>query len=801
MAPGIQHQSIEALLEDAEDDSSRGAARVGNGMNIHNNPRNHDPFHDTTMSSRNPPERSRDKAKRSHKSSAISLSRHSKSKSKSSSKHQSSSASREDNSLVRHRRHRTNREDDLSSTDEEIQDYTEVLRQDARKRLTSPSLISNLTSMTALTTATNNSGGSSGSNSTITQASMSRHIQAKDTMKDGMDGPISPGIFEYFRNMFHSTDHVVAVPDPPDVFSYLDPEDDEEYESEHHEEGKHEEQKEDIEVALEDDDDEDSEEHEGEEEGEEEEEDDHESNHEEDDTEPKILSHGWFGQHSSSPSPPSPTSDTSDGSDLKTPVPPEILAAIASSSTHSLSSSASSFRSSSGSEPLHDDTDRSTSPERSVKGAPSPRSLNRNPPSPISIGSSPIGAFPKDDTVSDSSAAKVAAQMLAAQHRQNLHTTHSQKHGTHHVRFANTPAQRPRNQDHDAAQEQALSPRNPTHLAPPPAPQGPPLSGYEALASALAALPSQQSHDDGNQHEGQIQPMYRKFTALNHRVLLYLQDELSELEDQLRNLDAMDTQYRTTEHSKFVVPGSRRQPRSAQLEGARREVLGQVGWKLSQYNSVLKGFGEIEQGFEAPEEGERERYQEFIEEGRWVVDAEMGWVGREDLVVLGRGKERERDRERERERVGMAERRRRKEIVGQEMEYASEISSLYPSSVGSSQASSPTAILHKYRKEQPLSAGQQPVYAAAASASSSNSQITQLTAALIAAVLIPVLTFTVIPGFIGRMTVAGLVATAVTCICVQAGIEGVSGGVWGREGMVCAGGYLVAMVVLAGLVG
>ena len=51
-------------------------------------------------------------------------------------------------------------------------------------------------------------------------------------------------------------------------------------------------------------------------------------------------------------------------------------------------------------------------------------------------------------------------------------------------------------------------------------------SGYELLASNI------DSRDDAL-----LQPIYRKFEMLNNRMLLYLQDEISEMEDQLRELD------------------------------------------------------------------------------------------------------------------------------------------------------------------------------------------------------------------------------------------------------------------------
>ena len=72
--------------------------------------------------------------------------------------------------------------------------------------------------------------------------------------------------------------------------------------------------------------------------------------------------------------------------------------------------------------------------------------------------------------------------------------------------------------------------------------------------------------------------------------------------------------------------------------------------------------------------------------------------------------------------------------------------------------------------------------------------------AIAAAILIPILTFNVIPNFIGRLTVALLVGSFVVFGLVQGGV--VRGGdVWGREGCVCVGVYGGVMIVLAGIMG
>jgi hypothetical protein len=78
-----------------------------------------------------------------------------------------------------------------------------------------------------------------------------------------------------------------------------------------------------------------------------------------------------------------------------------------------------------------------------------------------------------------------------------------------------------------------------------------------------------------------------------------------------------------------------------------------------------------------------------------------------------------------------------------------------------------------------------------------------LTASAVAvalAVLIPILTFPVIPGFMGRLTVTGLVAGGVMGSLIQAGVV-TAGHLLERDGLVCGGVYLGAMVVIATVMG
>ena len=243
--------------------------------------------------------------------------------------------------------------------------------------------------------------------------------------------------------------------------------------------------------------------------------------------------------------------------------------ARSSPTARSSSSSESGSFPSDGSEPAAGhETDRSTSPEQSIAG--DDNAASPQPKPTISL-------------------AKLEEQVAARQHRAYRYGTPEMPRGT-----ANLP--------HRPAR--ALNPRvasqHPKHL---PRAEKLPLTGYELLASRLSSHPSSfgRSRRDslgaasvrsGRSLEGEQQqhqqerltPIYRKFEALNHRLLLQLQDELSELEEQLHRLDTADTQTRRMQNG--ILPASRRAEFLAggELQWHRTDILGKIGYKLGQYS-------------------------------------------------------------------------------------------------------------------------------------------------------------------------------------------------------------------------
>jgi hypothetical protein len=141
--------------------------------------------------------------------------------------------------------------------------------------------------------------------------------------------------------------------------------------------------------------------------------------------------------------------------------------------------------------------------------------------------------------------------------------------------------------------QMASYPSFPPGMAPMMPPQGPimkvikegeslPPSGYDLLASSLS---SSSSNDAST-----VVPLYRKFEALNNRLLLHLQDEVVELEEELKEIDEIDAQFRKSAANNMTrqtpLPASRRTnaKMGGELQQRRIDVLGRIFVKIGQYS-------------------------------------------------------------------------------------------------------------------------------------------------------------------------------------------------------------------------
>ena len=238
-------------------------------------------------------------------------------------------------------------------------------------------------------------------------------------------------------------------------------------------------------------------------------------------------------------------------------------------------------------------------------------------------------------------------------------------------------------------------------------------TGYALLASKISAHrphhPAPQSTDtdttgdadeagEGNIEEDPpfLAPIYRKFETLTHRMLLYLQDEISELESQLSELDAaialethqvqvqQQQQQQQQQHpnhphnphsnhnhnhnrnghrtstiststtSSSVPPAQGVQVQQVQearrldaklpsrLQWHRADLLGRVGGRLEVYQRAMTSYAKMTRDFSRVDiggagGGELEAYRQWMESKAPIAVAETGFLRREnegDLVTI-----------------------------------------------------------------------------------------------------------------------------------------------------------------------
>ena len=109
------------------------------------------------------------------------------------------------------------------------------------------------------------------------------------------------------------------------------------------------------------------------------------------------------------------------------------------------------------------------------------------------------------------------------------------------------------------------------------------LSGYGLLASHLTKSASEEN--------GAFPPLYRRFESVNHRVLLHLQDEISQMEEDLHTLDEYEEMHRigtAEQEGTRPLPASRRRDSQAQVYSSlhyrRMDLMAALIQKTEQYS-------------------------------------------------------------------------------------------------------------------------------------------------------------------------------------------------------------------------
>ncbi|KAJ5228288.1 hypothetical protein N7489_008996 [Penicillium chrysogenum] len=160
------------------------------------------------------------------------------------------------------------------------------------------------------------------------------------------------------------------------------------------------------------------------------------------------------------------------------------------------------------------------------------------------------------------------------------------------------------------------------------------LSGYGLLASHLTKSASEDS--------GGFPPLYRRFETMNHRVLLHLQDEISQMEEDLHTLDEYEEMHRvnTAEHEGVKpLPASRRRDAQSQayssLHYRRMDLMNALIHKTEQYNNALSAYSKVLQTLPRASEQEITGYRSWMRENKPVAGAETRFLIHDaDLVSL-----------------------------------------------------------------------------------------------------------------------------------------------------------------------
>lgn len=701
MSPRFKAPTMDPVNEGSEDDSARGTrGRVEH--DVASRHRLYRTRHGPAMSSKSNTAREKEKD-RHRKTRQKPGSRHVK-KGKDTKARRPTTSSRDAASETlrqRHRRARSSHRDSTSPSSTSSEDEGPVLDHRVvlaagKARLTSPSIISNLTT---LTTITNTSSGSSGSNSTVTQASVSKEFVGK---KPEMSQPI-------------------PVPDAPDVFAYLDPESDPEEEGDEEESVEGDEEPDQAEADDKDDDD-------GDDDG-----DDDESDDGQDAERDSPL---WLKRRVS-------------GTYLEAPFRLPTLA----EHTESSSSSSSFHGDDNFSEPIAGhDTDRSSSPEFSMTGH----------------DNDPFGS------TRDFAADKIACQMQAATHRQSLSGV------VQSIGSAHSDVPHVRSTDSTSHSSNSTTLRNFSKATE--------VIGHEPPASQLSSCSGSETIK-----APRSEPVYRRFDALNHRILVHLQDEIIELELEMYRLDDTDPQARH-KNDKILHESRRTDPQThGHLQWYKADLLGRIAYKLSQYSkrlllcSTLVSHRPFNNNLQATNQSQSiDQALTSLNQSRCLPPAASIGIDHH-RVHLPSADPRESET-------------RCLEHTEDLLSVCSPLRETKPNSgnVASFSDSTFGCGVPRSRESAPAVDTTAPAYILPTVGSPVDQRVSALATAIAVAILLPILTFNLIPGFLGRMTVVGIVGGGALGALMQSGFIG--RGILGQDGLIYATTWLTVMALIAGVI-
>ncbi|KAI4181643.1 MAG: hypothetical protein LQ348_004984 [Seirophora lacunosa] len=163
-----------------------------------------------------------------------------------------------------------------------------------------------------------------------------------------------------------------------------------------------------------------------------------------------------------------------------------------------------------------------------------------------------------------------------------------------------------------------------------PAKEPRPKHGYSQLASEISS-----------QEDAVLKPVYRKFETLNNRILLYLQDEISELEADLEELDAAITQeaqcvgrtgYPASRRAEARTPGPR--------QWQRNHLLERCANKIDYYNRTLTSYSNLAQTLSPSSSSEINAYRSWITKHNPIAKPETSFLRKHnDLITVSQGRQ------------------------------------------------------------------------------------------------------------------------------------------------------------------
>jgi hypothetical protein len=166
-------------------------------------------------------------------------------------------------------------------------------------------------------------------------------------------------------------------------------------------------------------------------------------------------------------------------------------------------------------------------------------------------------------------------------------------------------------------------------------------SGYALLASKLDSASPSTSADPKN-GDRRLVPVYRRFENVNHRILLHLQDEISQLEEELQMMDEYEAKHRAAvaDGSEHMEPASRRMDveaagRYSAFHARRLELVDRLAYKVNQYNDALTSYTKLSRILPKASLKDIQTYRTWMNENTPIAKNETRFLDHDlDLVSL-----------------------------------------------------------------------------------------------------------------------------------------------------------------------